>query len=189
MKFPVFALLAACMTALSMGPTGSSLSAEAQKAQSKPLELTWEELMPEGEEERILQLYEAYYATVGAKGGAGDIAEGSAADSMPQIGTFNTVKALDKRLVRIPGYIVPFDFSSKETYKEFLLVPYFGACIHTPPPPPNQIVYVSVKAGVKIKDIWAPVWIEGVLSTARKENSLGNAAYSLEMTRLQPYDE
>jgi hypothetical protein len=189
MMFSLRALIAACLVTLSLGPAVPLLSAEAQKGPSKPLELTWEELMPEGEEERILQLYEAYYATVGAKGGAGDIAEGSAADSMPQIGTFNTVKALDKRLVRIPGYIVPFDFSSKETYKEFLLVPYFGACIHTPPPPPNQIVYVSVKAGVKIKDIWAPVWIEGVLSTARKENSLGNAAYSLEMTRLQPYDQ
>lgn len=189
MNFSARTLLAACVVGLSMGPVASNFPAQAQKAQSKPLELTWEELMPEGEEERILQLYEAYYATVGAKGGAADVAEGSAADSMPQIGTFNTVKALDKRLVRIPGYIVPFDFSSKDTYKEFLLVPYFGACIHTPPPPPNQIVYVSVKAGVKIKDIWAPVWIEGVLSTAKKENSLGNAAYSLEMTRLQPYDQ
>lgn len=189
MKLPVRALLAVIIAGLFTGPAITSFSAQAQKPQSKPLELTWEELMPEGEEERILQLYEAYYATVGAKGGAGDVAEGSAADSMPQIGTFNTVKALDKRLVRIPGYIVPFDFSSKDTYKEFLLVPYFGACIHTPPPPPNQIVYVTVKAGVKIKDIWAPVWLEGVLSTSRKENSLGNAAYSLEMTRLQPYDQ
>jgi hypothetical protein len=189
MRTMIRSFATALLAILVIASQGATPTASAQKTTGKPLELTWEELMPEGEEERILQLYEAYYATVGANGGAGAIAEGSAADSMPQIGTYNTVKALDKRLVRIPGYIVPFDFSSKETYREFLLVPYFGACIHTPPPPPNQIVYVSVKAGVRIKDIWAPVWIEGVLSTTRKENSLGNAAYSLELTRLQPYDQ
>ena len=81
MNFSARTLLAACVVGLSMGPVASNFPAQAQKAQSKPLELTWEELMPEGEEERILQLYEAYYATVGAKGGAADVAEGSAADS------------------------------------------------------------------------------------------------------------
>jgi hypothetical protein len=177
------------LAALAAAPAFAPAPAEAQNASAKPLTITWEELMPEGEEERVLKLYEAYYATVGAQGDAGAVAEGSAADSMPQIGTFNTVQALNKRLVRMPGYIVPFDFDAKDSYKEFLLVPYFGACIHTPPPPPNQIVYVSTKTPVKIKDIWAPVWIEGVMSTDKHENELGNAAYTLAMTKLEAYEK
>jgi len=185
MNRPLIALLAG-LFAVAAGFLGAGLTPALAQKPAKPLEITWEELMPEGEEERILELYEAYFQAVGAN--ASSVAEGSASDTMPQIGTYNTVQALNNRSIRIPGYIVPFDFSPKETYREFLLVPYFGACIHTPPPPPNQIIYVTVKSGVKIKDIWAPVWLEGVLTTKKHTNDLGNAAYTLSMTKLEPYD-
>src|SRR6187549_1707175 len=60
------------------------------------------------------------------------------------------LKALDGKSVRIPGYMVPLEDDS-EIVSEFLLVPYVGACIHTPPPPPNQIVQVKMNSKKKVK--------------------------------------
>src|SRR5690606_3286544 len=103
-------------------------------------------------------------------------------------GTFNTVAALNNLDVRIPGFIVPLDFRADKKYREFLLVPYFGACLHTPPPPPNQIVYVRTGEPVTITDIWSPVWVEGVMKTQRHENDIGSAAYTLSLKKLSLYE-
>ena len=157
--------------------------AEAKKA---PLVLSWENLMPEGEEDRLSELYEDYMRSL-ASGDAASIAEGSAADTMKQIGTFNTVKPLNGRLVRIAGYVVPLDFNARNTLSEFLLAPYFGACVHAPPPPPNQIIYVTAKPAAKLKDLWGAVWAEGVLSTDRKDSDLASAAYTLALTKVEAY--
>ncbi len=182
--------------ALSAGLAGCADSGDgAQKASSSDVEvreLTWEELMPEGEVERLAQLYEDFYAeleTTLPDGGASidAIVEGSAADSMQQIGTFNVVTALDGLTVRLPGYVVPLDFDS-ERYDEFLLVPYFGACLHTPPPPPNQIVYVTADPAARIESIYEPVWVQGVLSATRHDTDTGNAAYTLALDGLERYD-
>ena len=166
--------------------------------------LVWEDLMPAGEEELLAELYADFYEDIevrmreqvtlyeAAKEGNDEltdfIAEGSAADTMEQIGTFNVVGSLDGQKIRIPGYVVPFDFSAKSEYKEFLLVPYFGACLHTPPPPPNQIIYVKTDAPVKIADTFAPVWLEGVMSTGKFNSDLGNSAYELKLSKLEPYE-
>jgi hypothetical protein len=66
-----------------------------------------------------------------------------------QVGTFNTVGALDGTKVRIPGYIVPLEADDQGRLTEFFLVPFLGACIHVPPPPPNQIVYVKLPQASK----------------------------------------
>ena len=108
-------------------------------------------------------------------------------DYMPQLGSFETVDELDGVLVRIPGYVVPFNFNSNAKLNEFLFVPYMGACIHTPPPPPNQIVFIRAEPSILVKDIWAPYWIEGTLRTERTDNDLGNTAYTLDMDRIDPY--
>lgn len=156
--------------------------AHAQKG-LKPVQITWDDLWPEGEDARLEKLYEDLLRKM-AKG----VEEGSADDKMIQIGTFTTVKAYDNKPVRIPGYVVPFDFQAKGELKEFLLVPYFGACLHTPPPPPNLIVYVSATPAVKIKDIWGPVWVEGVFLSKRHDSNLADAAYSLTLTKIEPYE-
>ena len=67
--------------------------------------------------------------------------------------------------IRIPGYLLPLEVSGANV-TEFLLVPYVGACIHVPPPPPNQIVHVKViqKKGYKNKNLYDPVWVTGVIS-------------------------
>lgn len=164
--------------------------------------LTWEDLLPEGEEEELAKLYDEFYSNLDkmilgqqfqltAPSGSQDvnrITEGSSLDYMPQLGTFNTVADLNNLTVRLPGFIVPLDFRSDKKYREFLLVPYFGACLHTPPPPPNQIVYVRTETPVTVADIWSPVWVEGKMHTQRHENDVGSAAYTLSLSKMTPYD-
>ena len=72
------------------------------------------------------------------------------------------VAALDGQRVRLPGYLVPITMEG-ERLKEFLMVPYFGACIHVPPPPPNQVVFVRLPEAVAVEDPYGPHWVTGVL--------------------------
>jgi len=116
------------------------------------------------------------------------ISEGSAQDTMEQIGTYNVVQSLDGEKIRIPGYVVPLDFSAKSEHDEFLLVPYFGACLHTPPPPPNQIIYVQADPAAKIPNIYDPVWLEGTMKTGKFSSELGNSAYELSLSKVEPYE-
>ena len=165
-------------------------------------EIVWDDLMPDGELERLEALYTDFYDDLEARlksqntlseaakdqDVAALIAEGSANDSMEQIGTYNVVEDLDGAKVRLPGYVVPFDFSSDAEYSEFLLVPYFGACLHTPPPPPNQMLFVKASPPAKITDIYEPVWLEGTISTGKFESDLGNSAYELTLAKLETYE-
>ncbi len=142
-------------------------------------EIGWEDLMPEGEEERLAQMYQSQMSMLY---GGGGVAEGSAADAMVQIGTFNTVKELNGKTIRLPGYTVPFEYGAKAEVAEFLMVPYFGACIHAPPPPPNQTVFVSTDDPILLKDLAQAVWVEGILTTETQESELADAAYTLKLT-------
>jgi hypothetical protein len=105
-----------------------------------------------------------------------------------------TNAALDNELIRMPGYLLPLEFSG-QLVTEFLLVPYVGACIHTPPPPPNQIVYVKPNKPVEVKSTFAPVWVTGRMSTRAGSKSLhlvdGSAdievGYALLASDVEPY--
>ncbi|MDP3226042.1 MAG: DUF3299 domain-containing protein [Rubrivivax sp.] len=90
--------------------------------------------------------------------------------------------------VRIPGFIVPLE-DSKDGMKEFLLVPYFGACIHSPPPPANQIVHVLPKSPAKGLRSMDAVWITGRLVTGRTDSYMGAASYRIEAVSVLPYTE
>ena len=96
------------------------------------------------------------------------------------------VGALDGQRVRLPGFVVPLDFEDTET-SEFLLVPYFGACIHVPPPPSNQIVYVKTVAGYPLKELFDPVWVTGEIRTDAHLNEVGDAGYTMQATIIEPY--
>jgi len=104
--------------------------------------------------------------------------------------------ALDGQTVRIPGYLLPLEFSGKEI-TEFLLVPWVGACIHTPPPPPNQIVHVRSDKPVGNVTLFAPIWVTGRMSTVASKKSLYlvdgesniDIGYSLRASAVEPYKE
>ena len=73
--------------------------------------------------------------------------------------------------IRIAGYLLPLEFSETGD-TDFLLVPYVGACIHVPPPPPNQIVFVRLAKKFIAKDLYTPVWVEGPLKTKQSSKAL-----------------
>ena len=85
----------------------------------------------------------------------------------------------DGQRVRLPGYVLPLDFDYT-SIKVFLLVPYVGACIHVPPPPPNQIVYVTSEEGFVVRGMFEPVWVTGTFNTASISNELANIGYRIE---------
>lgn len=95
------------------------------------------------------------------------------------------VPALAGQAVRIPGYVVPLD-ATRDEVREFLLVPYFGACIHVPPPPPNQVIHV-VMAEPASAGMMAAVWVSGVLRAETSETPFGSASYRMEGQGLTPY--
>jgi hypothetical protein len=98
------------------------------------------------------------------------------------------IEQLDGQLVRIPGFVVPVEFD-EESITEFFLVPYFGACIHSPPPPPNQIIYVHAPYGLQLNTLYDPFWISGTINTTLVENYMATAAYSLKMASYEAYTE
>jgi len=167
-------------------------------APGEPVPIMWEDLMPEGAYEDVVRQQEAYLAALERRYRANatsladaqtfeEIEEGSELDYMPQFGSFDVVEDLDGERIRIPGYVVPFDFDPKQRHAEFLFVPYMGACIHTPPPPPNQIIFVRADPAIPVVDIWAPYWLEGTLTAEQALSDLGDAAYALSLESLSPY--
>ena len=96
--------------------------------------------------------------------------------------------ALVGQLVRIPGFVVPLE-DSKDGLKEFLLVPYFGACVHSPPPPANQIVHVLPRSPAKGLRSMDAVWISGTLTTGRTDSYMGAASYRIEAISVAPYTD
>lgn len=90
--------------------------------------------------------------------------------------------------IRIPGFMVPLEFGQKEV-KEFLLVPYFGACIHVPPPPSNQVIHVIAAKPVKTKADMDAVWIEGRLELSSVTTGMGDAGYRMPSARVTPYEQ
>ncbi len=96
---------------------------------------------------------------------------------------------MDGAKVKLPGFVVPVEADSEET-TGFLLVPYYGACVHVPPPPANQTVYVQAKQGQgtrpKLFDI---VSVTGTMRVQRVENEMAAAGYTLDAVRIEPYEE
>jgi uncharacterized protein len=98
------------------------------------------------------------------------------------------LKRLDGVQVRVPGFMVPLE-DWEDQVTEFILVPYFGACIHTPPPPPNQMAHVMMSRSRRVKvNLWDPVWVIGTLRIESVESPYGAVGYQLAAERIQPYD-
>ncbi|MDO6841202.1 DUF3299 domain-containing protein [Paraglaciecola chathamensis] len=94
----------------------------------------------------------------------------------------------DKR-IRIPGFIVPLQSDDSQQVTEFFIVPYFGACLHMPPPPPNQIIHSKAPQGIQLDSLYDPFWFEGTLVIDTEENSLGTSAYRLKLNKAYPFEE
>ena len=95
--------------------------------------------------------------------------------------------ALDGQAVRIPGFVVPLE-ETKEGIKEFLLVPYFGACVHSPPPPANQIIHVLPQSPAKGFRSMDAVWISGTLVREKTDSYMGASSYRMQVKVVEAYE-
>lgn len=175
-----FVLVSFLMIVLVLGPPWAS-----SYASGGPREIMWEDLMPKDwrpfdpytdlSEEQLKQLYEG-----------SPLEQKLMREYMETKSSAPVVTELNGKQIRIPGYIVPLDFAGTEL-SEFLLVPYFGACIHVPPPPANQIVYVKLKNPFNAEGMFVPVWVTGTLTTEAHLNLVGDAGYTLEADNVELY--
>ncbi len=93
---------------------------------------------------------------------------------------------LDGKTIKMPGYIIPLE-SGSEGVTEFVLVPYVGACIHVPPPPPNQLVFVTSSVPWPSNQLWDAVWVTGTLSARMQSTNLGDIGYELSANAIEVY--
>lgn len=104
--------------------------------------------------------------------------------------------SLDGKQIRMAGYMLPLDYDG-ELVVEFLLVPFIGACIHVPPPPPNQIVHVKLQSGYRNTILYAPVAVEGRIHVGEIERDLylvdGSSnipmSYSMLADKVEPFND
>lgn len=150
---------------------------EAAAKGEAPLRVDWDALIPPGlTEEKLEKLMRD----------KGSWSEDEGVFFQPEF--FPVKKELDGKRVQIAGFVVPLDFEAAEI-SEFMLVPYFGACIHTPPPPPNQIIYVKMSKKFRLKGLSRPVLVTGPLSTRIKKSEIANTGYTMFAERIELYKE
>ena len=167
------------------------------KAPAKPLKredfsrILWTDLMPEDDLAALLNPPDYLAAIqdgsaedqIGASVGNGD-------DRYQQaLVSTRVIEAMDGQAIKIPGFVVPVEFDDDQVITQFFLVPYFGACIHEPPPPPNQIIFVNSPEGIQVNALYDPFWISGVIHTEEINNGLATAAYTMSMHFKDPYLE
>jgi hypothetical protein len=96
---------------------------------------------------------------------------------------------LQGQRVKIPGFVAPLDWENDAQLKEFLLVPYFGACIHVPPPPANQIIHIRMDAPLRGIRLMDAVWVYGTIAVERNDSGeMGASGYSMKPDKVEPYE-
>lgn len=132
-------------------------------------ELDWLELMPKDEVDSLMETPAVTH-------------EGSF--KQVQTGSFRAIKELNGLKVKIAGYIVPVEVDGDSQMSEFFIVPYFGACIHVPPPPPNQIILARLAKPIPVTEIYDAYWIEGTLNVEQIKNDIAASAYTLTTSKV-----
>ena len=192
-----FTVVALAQAKTSGGVTEQKVAVtRAENSSQKYKTVEWVDLLPKDDLEALLNPPE--YVTNIEENSTEDVisnrlrsnASNAKADRYQQaLNSSRIVSKMNGSAIRIPGFIVPLEFDDKQTITQFFLVPWFGACIHLPPPPPNQIILTNYPKGLKLESLYEPFWISGVLKTSLVENELASAAYVLEMNAYEPYSE
>ena len=153
--------------------SGSVLTPKTALA-ATPREITWDDLIPPG-----LPYSEII--------GEGELDEAN--DTWLPVYDENGIKLNEKlngTYIKMPGFIIPLE-TSAEGVTDFMLVPYVGACIHTPPPPANQLVMVNSSKPWPDDELWEPVWVTGTIRTQLQSTTLGQIGYSISADDLEIY--
>lgn len=163
------------------------LTACEEQVDSPPLEITWDDLILEGfTPEALISKYQLDTYE------AGDPRRILLIQAMEE--EWNTApvnEELDDKKVTLTGFIVPLEIESNldsTNITEFLLVPFLGACIHVPPPPANQLVYVRMLSPIEMPSDDEAFSVTGILETETTESELAEAGYRMKGLSLTKYD-
>lgn len=141
-----------------------------------PIKLIWDQLVPQdgGMEMKALR-------------DLGVVKEVTEEPWFEQSEAAGVVTSFNGKRVEIPGFIVPLKYDDQKV-TAFMLAPFVGACIHVPPPPANQLIYIESEAGIAVDDIYEPIYATGVLNTTSVLTDLAEVGYILELETTRPYD-
>ena len=166
-------------------PVERTIAAIADAAPGEVPELEWDDLIPaDWQPEKLMADYDADNLA------DDDPRADELMDKLKALwAEAPVVAALDGERIRLPGFVVPLETDATEI-AEFLLVPYFGACIHVPPPPANQTVHVLTADGAAYRgELFDTVWVEGRMRVEPFSNALGDAGYRIEDAEVSVYED
>ena len=153
-------------------------------------ETDWLELMPEEDQRALEQMPDIVHSGPEAAGAFDSKGGLKQEKGLPAVMySAKTVAAMNNKQIRLGGYPVPLETDNAGRSTLFFLVPYPGACIHVPPPPPNQLVLVRYPKGIALDDIYQPLWVNGTLKIEPVSNDLADAAYALDASTARLVEE
>ena len=185
----LIALLAAPAAAVAQNPAGvpamkPPIRATPAPAPGAPRTIQWEDLVPP-DWDPFKDFRDINFQLLDD----GDPRAGALLKRMREVWDAAPVNSkLAGQVVRIPGFVVPLE-DTNDGLKEFLLVPYFGACIHSPPPPANQIIHVLPRTPAKGFRSMDTVWVSGRLTTPRTDSYMGTSGYRIEADAVTRYED
>lgn len=142
----------------------------------KAKEIKWEDLMPPPDP----QVVERYQA--------GKMDQMEVIKYLDKLGK-QSIAELNKTYAKMPGYLVPLNMDAKQMATELLLVPTMGACVHVPPPPPNQIVYIKYDKGLKVTEAaYTPYWVTGTLTVEKNKSQYSEALYAISVDKIVEFE-
>jgi hypothetical protein len=164
---------------------GSALSSLAIPAiGSAYKEVEWDELMPEGWRKKVI-LELTRMRRYGSLTDGDPRADEAYARLKKTWDAAPPTKTYIGKPIRIAGYVVPLDAERMQS-SDFLLVPYFGACVHSPPPPANQIILIKPPKGSRFRTMDA-IWVEGILTEGKTSSEVGTSTYILTADKITLY--
>lgn len=146
------------------------------RAGDTPVDLSWADLVPDGGGGTAMETLREL----------GIVQHGQLSTPFDQELNAEVTDEFNGLLVRIPGYLVPLEYDGTGVISA-LLVPYVGACIHVPPPPPNQLIFITAETPYESKSIFEPVFVTGLFNTAATATQLAEVGYSMTADEITPY--
>ncbi|MEM1267397.1 MAG: DUF3299 domain-containing protein [Pseudomonadota bacterium] len=140
------------------------------------IDLDWGDLIPEGETAILMEQLR----------GIGVVQHGQLSTGFTQERDAELTTEFNGARVRLPGFVVPLDFSASGT-SAFVLAPFVGACIHVPPPPPNQLVFVTTERPYRSKGLFEPVYVTGLFDTVATGTEVAEVGYAISADRVERY--
>ncbi len=160
---------------------------EATKPQGEIAEVTWEDLIPDDFVQPENPFVTMTQEEIDKIMDGSDESNAELDRLQKEFNYAPVVDDLDGKRVKIPAYVTPLEYNADAGMKEFLLVPYLGACIHTPPPPANQVVHAESSEAIKIRAMYEPIWAIGTIRTETVTSDLAESGYRLDVEEVLPY--